>query len=645
MITTTPPPLVTNQLKNYANENENENENENYDCDDDNHPEIRSSNQLVDDKDRFAAKVSDDGNSRLNRHRNHQSQPQSQHLVHHHSNNQYHHHPLVSHDYSLRKLLSSHSSIYNALTNPDLDVSPLVGRDFSTPRLTPELIMDPNFSLTSWQSINNSKLPSPKLLSDDDHSKNNNRRPPTSSILSVTTSNDDNHIETTMMVSSPKSSSVMVFETDEEDAIPVNVDLTGEESDGFTSHMRNADSFIMPRLSVSEQTTNFNKTKSSKENDILQVVLLSCQNSYTYEVNQLIENIQSELNSFLIKINHINVSKLSTTSFSKLDRSIVKNSDLIFIVNDGSSIFLEYLVQIFGETYDSHNVDENESPKLTIINMMTVNYFINLFELINYSKPYQIWKATSLKQENLLHKFKRFLQLESGNVQPMSNNINMNLVLTKSSASSDMKRSTTMYSNLISLRKPDYKGIERQFKLDLQSSTTFNDPLQITSNFSHFNILQAILNKLIEVVNTKSLELISSSSSKTSKLWIICSFSIGIGFGVGIASGAASLFGYYIYDLLITDYDAVPKISDIETIQPEFHSKSIVDNIAGQYTEDFSDSISQFYNALDYPNIVDELVNFSKDYSFYLRYFSSFVLDYFKGGLEKLIGLLIYSNH
>ncbi|KAK6460218.1 hypothetical protein DFJ63DRAFT_320979 [Scheffersomyces coipomensis] len=283
--------------------------------------------------------------------------------------------------------------------------------------------------------------------------------------------------------------------------------------------------------------------------------------------------------------------------------------------------------------------------------MITVNYFINLFELINYLKPYQIWKASSLKQKNFINKFKDFIKLESDNSNHELCLKDKNLSLTKFKALKSMDRSRTMYSSLISKKKPDYKIIEKQFKSDLEGSTSFNDPLQITSNFSHLNIFHAIVKKLFDPYNIKSTQILevtsssSTSSSKNSKFWLICSFSIGIGFGIGIASGAASLFGFYIYDGLLRSYSETPLVLNNEPLKQNLNPIMIMDSMIDSYTADFSDSINQFYNTLGQSDIFREIAEISQNYTHYLRCYSSLVIDYFQGGLEKLVGLIIYSNH
>ncbi|CUM68631.1 uncharacterized protein PRCAT00006358001 [Priceomyces carsonii] len=457
---------------------------------------------------------------------------------------------------SLKKLFNSHLSIYNALTNPDLDVGDgAFSRMSPERRLTPEMrvqvergmspeLKESQFSITSWQSISNESVLQ--------------QIKPTSSILSVTSDEDDAPVLVNYMQLPLRPSHVLVFETDEEDD-----DVTPS-------------SFIMPKLPVSNSLTTSKK---------IEVTVLSSCNNFNFETNQLINKIEREVNFNLISIRHLNLN----SKILKFDEMITKNSDLIFIVNDGSLIFVDFLSSI--------NFDESCLPKLTIINMITNNYFINLFDLINRLKPYQIWKASSLKQENLFDKFKSFIEIEI-------NQFDDQFSMTQTSANPTKKRCqslsiTNSYSmDLVPKSKTDYKLIEKRFKTDLKDSTNLNDPLQLSSRFFRFNILISIFNKCFASAN---------------RYWLACCF--GIGMGIGITSGLAFVKFYLtesnsrIFDPLLAGGNSMAEFSE-----PDF--SRLFD--------------AEFFKKLG--GIFESYVN-------ELKFFSSFIFDCVRGGFAKAIGL------
>ncbi|KAK6453585.1 uncharacterized protein RJT20DRAFT_123456 [Scheffersomyces xylosifermentans] len=557
---------------------------------------------------------------------------------------------------SLRKLLSSHSSIYNALTNPDLDVSPNFSRNESPRILTPDLADVNSFSITSWQSISGDSIfqdlrrlsPSPNVSGR-----------PTSSILSVTTDEDDMGKDSTIIIASPKPSNVMVFETDEED-----------NEDETHGHFK-PDSFIMPRMSVSENIPGtHNSAKSARNTTIpntqynsnqpLRVTILSSCNTYRYDTDYLIRSIESILDYSTITINHVALDSSNDyagTSHSQFDKSLVKTSDLIFIVNDGSSVFLEYLKSVFGEkgAKDSEDKEQIESqsreeslPKLTIINIMTVNYFVNLFDLIDYLKPFQIWKTSSIKHEKLVSRFKNFIEVELGHLdqsevcsQISKKGKDNVLTVSSKSAYSYASRSRTMYSNLISHKKVDYKLIEKQFKSDLQVSTTFSDPLSLSSGFGQVDILYQIARKLFvsSQLTPEGLRLTTkcaSASSKPSRFWIVCSFTVGIGLGIAIASGATSLIGFYLYDGFL-------KVSNVKAEElvslPAPVAKPIVDKFV-DLSSDFQGCVTEMYNDVIASELFKEISSYSEFYTGYLKYVSGAVFDCIVGGFEKVVSIV-----
>lgn len=193
------------------------------------------------------------------------------------------------------------------------------------------------------------------------------------------------------------------------------------------------------------------------------------------------------------------------------------NADLLFLVNDGLPQFVEFVQQLRGQT------------KMTIINMMTVNYFINLFDLIALVKPYQMWKALLLHHPQLVTKCTNFIEMElSGTSQLM---VALTLAL--------------VYHQLITTTKPNYQELEGQFKRELTMLTLAVDPLQILGKFTTIKWMYHALKRIL-------------SGLDGGRLWMMASFTLGIGLGMGLALGAALMLGFYVYELVMTVMGLVP---------------------------------------------------------------------------------------
>ncbi|EGW34613.1 uncharacterized protein SPAPADRAFT_60047 [Spathaspora passalidarum NRRL Y-27907] len=461
--------------------------------------------------------------------------------------------------FALCKLLNSHSSVFNALNNPELD-SPML---FDSPRLrTPEVFLDQSttqgqqsqFSITSWQSITNEFLQNSPAISRVP--SNIKRVTKTSSILS--TDDDLPRDYSAIIVPSPSNINAMVFDTDEE---------------GDSEYEIPQPSFIMPKMSFSANSEPaFNK---------YQVAILSF--SHKPEIDQLIGSLRDEL-SKQVNIIHINLQGEWRNT-----KSIMQTSNLIFIINDGSSSIVKYLNTIMDKPV------EEDSQKVTIVNLITVNYFINLFELINSLRPYQIWKAASLKQDNLIDRFTSFIELECD----------------AEDNSKQIVPKAMYYSSLISTQRQDYKVIEKQFKFDLQSSTTYNDPFKLSKSFVKLDLLFSNFKKLFV------------SNGGDNNMWLIYSFTMGIGFGIGMATGTMSLLGYYVYDELCGGGKIETEAILQEAPKVEFDSGSTMDKLL---------------EGLSNARIVLEVKEFCTNY---VLGFSSTVFVCIQGGLEKVISLFL----
>jgi len=488
---------------------------------------------------------------------------------------------------SLRKLLTSHLSIYNALTNPELDMSPNMSPNLTLSRVTPDL-RDPMMTFSPWQSITNDLENPHDLLGSygkvaDDFKdlrrefKSDFSLPlvKTTSILSVTTDEEGNSS------SSPKPN-VMVFETDEED------DFKGT-------------SFIMPRLYVSENIPQVPKP-----------FLITILTSTNTDTTQFLYNIKQHLS--YIDIKHLILNERNN------ERIHMQSSELIFVINDGSSIFVDFLTSL------------NSYPKLTIINLMTVNYFINLFNLINNLQPYQIWKTPSLKEAKLLDRIKNYVEIELSQIdQPEDSKdvIRKDDLDLKMLTINSLNMSRSLYSNLIPQTKSNYKDIEKQYKSDLQGSTSFSDPLKISQNFSYIRILYSVLKKSLK--KDVGIEKISTNGSQ---FWLVCSFTMGIGLGIGIATGAASLIGFYVYQNFSLKPPLTPRVLEIKISEP----KPMVDLLVDR-SKDLQDYICSGCQSILDSDIASTIAAGSVVCLEGLRNIGSSVVV----GFQKLVGLFTIS--
>ncbi|CAG88355.2 DEHA2E18194p [Debaryomyces hansenii CBS767] len=515
---------------------------------------------------------------------------------------------------SLKKVLNSHSSIYNALTNPDLDVSPQLNSDASG-NYPPEI--NEQFSITSWQSIGNESF----------NDLSNSKEKVSSSILSSVSDEEDKEKESAVIVPYPTRDKVMVFETDEEDE-DIDEDRTLRPNIQCFNLSENPNSFIMPKLTVSDNISN-------NAHCIFQISVLSSPNYGNHtDAYQLIKYLEKDFSSPLIKFNHFIVNP----KLSLFDEKIIRESNLVFVINDGSSIFVNYLCRIF-RVVDGIDSDSLDSlPKLTIINMLTVNYFVNLFDLLNNLRPYQIWKTSSLKQDNLLKNLKTLIEIE---FSPMKEEYLNKTLTTRDKNLSLTISNNFMYSSLVPSKKPDYKSIERSFKSELHLSTNIDniDPLQLSSSFSSLKVFNSIIKKLF-AFNSGCAS--NGNSNSYNRLWLICSFTIGIGIGVGIANGAAAILNFYFYNNYLTSGLNSPHFFDSKQLADDTDFTSTqINNSMANFSNNLMDSLKKYANDLKELKCFEEISELPSN----LRSASSTVIDYFKGGLEKLTSFFLYSNH
>lgn len=516
---------------------------------------------------------------------------------------------------SFKKMLGSHASIYNALTNPDLELSPNLAFSASSPLMARErfptptdFYNDPTMSMASWQSINLAELKNDRNYPSG--SNNLASRPP-SSILSITTDEDDKNDAAVVPALKKSHNSVMVFETDEEDDDD-DENFRAARKEVLVGPGQGIDSFVMPKMSVSDNI------------HALQIVVLSSTNSlYQEEARELVAYLRENINesSKLYHLNHI----LLSPETPRFDEELIRNADHVVIINDGSHIFVDHLkIVIKG----GHGVSAGKSPlsaRFTVINMMTVNYFVNLFEIINELRPYQIWKTSSLRQTALLVKLKDFVEREL-----LGDGGKFNDEYQKKMAK--MAKSTTVLCSQGST-KTDYKHIERQIKSELCSSRSLEavDPLKLSSSFSHVDIFYSILKKLMgPSYGSQGLE-----QGHRSQIWLFCSFTLGIGLGVTVASGAATVLSLYIYDIFF-ERPGPPK----EVPPPSTHFKYISNgamDLLYSSIDHLGDAVLQCLDSLWESNVARAASAYTEPYKDGLKSFSSYVYGSVLGGLGKLL--------
>lgn len=432
------------------------------------------------------------------------------------------------------RLFNSHLSVFNALTNPDLELSP----DLRNNELSkmPTNNSEKYYIDESWQNLNDSFFRNlsqspliPQII-----------RP--SSLLSITTDEDrrddteDRNKDDTVLIDP------MVFETDEEEEFK--------------------DTFIMPKMSMSSSTVsictiaNFSKT----------------------EIGDLLESSKDH------DIFHVNIKNFN---HKNIDR--IKSSNLIFVINDGSNKLVEFLSKIF----EGEDLTFSDS-KITIINMITVNYFTNLLDLINNFKPFQIWKTSSVNSGKLIKEFNEFINSEI------------------SHKSSPSETNSSIYSSLITTTNSgkNYKFLEKKFKNDLFVNSNNVDPLQLKK----FQIFNNILNKSLND---------DEPNESFNKLYMLASFTIGISLGFTLANILSKYFTFYLSQELVKPLE-VP----ISEVQQQVDLKSVVDH--------FKMNLIKLFNS----NIIDEFSRCFFSLLDNLKFTGGFLFDYASSGLDKLMTIV-----
>lgn len=604
---------------------------------------------------------------------------------------------------STLKLLNSHLSIYHALNNPQLDVtstpsSPvqkcnqLVNRHLTNLNHPQHLLdkerfptpsNDSSFSLASWQAISMSSESIQDIMKQHSKKPTNQHSPllsnrGASSIISFTSDEDEVVSNSLVRVTSVKKDKVMVFETDEEDEYAFNDVVRTNSNDSYNSDFHDDDektlsinmnhlggstksenSFIMPKMAISDRLKKF------------QITILTSNNlQYQGETNQLIKELVQNSN-FSNSDFHITHLMLDNEPRLKYNELVVKTSDLIFIINDGSDCFVDELTNIFrsiivekrGSQADNIVSDEELLPKITVINMMTVNYFSNLFEIINCLRPCQVWKTSSLKNPTILNKLKQFIREELSDGDHFKQDYFKKLIKVNSKKEKSSS-SNSMYLNLVPTEKTNYKLIEKQIKSELKLSNI--DPLRISSSLPSVNVFYVLGKHLFRPQDSKDvLEYAENlclggpgvSFGNGNNLWLLCSFTLGIGLGVTIASGAVTMAGFYLCERVPTWFfhDQAEETAELNNFLPVQYTdsensvlKKLMSNVDSKldtFNQLIMDKVVDTSNSIinSVLNTVYDIVSAEKVSNFFglfvdqFKSINSVVIDSVKGGTEKLI--------
>lgn len=439
-------------------------------------------------------------------------------------------------DEDVGRLFNSHLSVFNALTNPDLELSPdLRNHDLSK---MPTNNSEKYYIDESWQNLNDSFFRNlsqspliPQII-----------RP--SSLLSITTDEDrrDDNEETKVKDDTVLLDS-MVFETDEEEDFK--------------------DTFIMPKMSMSSSNLS----------------ICTIANFPKSEISDLLESSKDH------DIFHVNIKNFNQKNIKK-----IKSSNLIFVINDGSNKLVDFLKKIF----EGEDLTFSDS-KITIVNMITVNYFSNLFDLINNFKPFQIWKTSSVNSSKLIKEFNEFINSEISH-KSLPGEIN----------------ESSVYSSLITTTNSgkNYKFLEKKFKNDLFVNSNNVDPLQLKK----FQIFNNILNKSLND---------DEPNESFNKLYMLASFTIGISLGFTLANILSKYFTFYLSQDLIT-----PLEEPLSVAHKQVDLKSVVDNVKL--------NVINLFNS----NIIDEFSRCFFSLLDNLKFTGGFLINYASSGLDKLMTIV-----
>jgi hypothetical protein len=468
---------------------------------------------------------------------------------------------------SLRRLLASHSSVYNALNNPDLDAA--THHNESTGTLLPDL----NFSVESWQAVSTPDVKS--------------KRPTSSILLSISDDNDLRleKVDSTVMIPYPKR--VMVFETDEEEG-PEDDELHYIIPPTRASPLRDAhaSTFIMPKVAVPDS----HLARPAR----LQVAFLSTRR-FHLEAVHLAESItMSDVTAAAHDLD-----------FPALN---IGTCDLVFLINDGSMAVVEQIGHLLRSS-------EASRTRWSVVNMITENYFVNLFDLLSLLLPHQIWKASSLRNAGLHQRLQGAIELElrlRGDVE---------------SQVTSLIRAGLSRSVDASSKRPHYRLLERQFRheLELSCATLALDPLLLSAKCSYVNLVSSSIQQMPQLCWGQP-------------VWLVCSFLVGIGLGFAIA-GAGTAHQAPQLDPARSRAATVATAAKYDSITAPL--ATLAADCAASIEGIGAGLVEEITNTSAFAGLCD-MAAASADY---LRSLNHLLLEHFKGGVEKAFWLCVYAVH
>lgn len=520
-----------------------------------------------------------------------------------------------------RKRLSSHLSVYNVLTNPDLDQSvsiapvPLRNDNFISLSLTPLVpsyefpVIDRYSPTPAWQAFNlptDSFQDSARLFRLNSSFTCASPRPSSASILSNST-DEDFPSDSLVMVPSASKLKVLVFETDEEDNdvadeiqdahLRLNsspkiglTDCFDDDAETLTSNTQAHSlpvylseqnmhrSFIMPKMSLSQDSFKFQLTILSSNTELAK--------SESRDFVAMIENFNNSRSCDIrLHVSHLALSKPPL----RLDLSLVYDSDCLFLLNDGLLVLGETMTAVAKELPQG-----KELAKVTVINILTSNYFCNLFHIINGVLPFQIWRTSTLKSNELSAKVKAFVEAEMAVPKKSIQQKTCNKTTKKrqSLPHKEIPHNMCLYNTDkgkdSSEAESDYKSLEVRFQNELAASSALihTDPLNISSSLSH---LRVFLGRI-----PKSRPFGGDDPRSIRRFIVLCGFSVGI--GVGVLLGTS-----YLFRLVFQKCDRLIGMSFKPVIEAEpLDAPIFLSSFASVLvTEKFKAAASYFVDGLD----------------------------------------------
>lgn len=581
--------------------------------------------------------------------------------------------PYLEQGSGFRKLLSSHLSVYNALVNPELDEnvsntpSPKItgGKDHKNESHVPPRSLSSGLELCVGIGDRQSPIPTlPTVNLPTDTLPDFARlfrlnspfscpspRPASASILSNST-DDELPSESLVMVPSVSKLKVLVFETDEEDNdladegngndLCLVPSATGgpmarfDDDDQtltsrtdahsmplFLNSKNTHQSFVMPKMSLSQDCAKFQLTILSSNTDFM-----------IQECNALVAMIECAV---FEQTSHLHISHLALSKIpEKVELALIHNSNSVFIVNDGLLVLGETMAAV------SRSIPKGvEFAKVTVINILTANYFINLFDIINSVTPFQIWKTSTLKTDKLSDKIKAFVESEMAS-QKMSKERQKGGKRGRRGRRSKPGSGSISKSRTKNPQSTDYKALETSIQNELVSSLTLTyvDPLNFSSSLSHLRVLIDSLPKVLPFGS-------GDDPKSVKRLLVVYGVSLGLAMGVILGTERLVRIAYDQYDKFRELSQLAPTTINIDM------DLALYSNQLGTVlvTEKFKVAAEFFLDGLDdvYSHYVKESPcgEIASSFGMFLnrlvkevKLLSASVADSAKGGLDKSTSML-----